>query len=130
MGQAAAALPYAGEANGAAGDIVSDPLSDARAAVALFIVFNVECERYDKTVCTGLPAADGSGIMPRNTTEAGLMVRRASALGDVLLARANRLGLSKAVLEAAETFVQAMPYARVVDDYPAALRVIGGPLDA
>jgi len=109
---------------------VSTPLDDARAAVALFIVFNVECERYDATVCTGLPATDGSGTMPRNTTEAGLMVQNAAKLGEVLLARALRLGLSKRVLEAAETFVQAMPYAQVVADYPSALRAIGGPLDS
>jgi hypothetical protein len=98
-------------------------------AVALFIVFHVECERYDKTVCTGVEAADGSGRMPRNTTETGIIVAHADALGEVLRARAHRLGVPMAVLAGAEEFVARMPYAQVEADYPRALRVIGGPLN-
>ncbi|MDP6423653.1 MAG: hypothetical protein QGG14_02870 [Planctomycetota bacterium] len=102
---------------------------DALTAASLFIVFTIECERFDRTVCTGQLAADGSGVMPRTATETGIIVQHASAMGERLKARAKRFGLDPAVLPHAERFVQAMPYAQVEADYPAALRIIGGPLD-
>jgi hypothetical protein len=108
---------------------VSTPEQDALAAAALFIVYHVECERYDKNVCTGGPAADGSGTMPGNVVETGIIVRHANLVGAELLRRAERLGLSRATLEAGEAFVKRMPYARVETDYAQALQIIGGPLD-
>lgn len=108
---------------------LSSPAQDALAAAALFIVYNIECERFDKTVCTGLPAADGSGRMPLNTTETGIIVQHAELVIKELLQRAARLGLDKAALQAGEEFVKRMPYAKVEADYATALRIIGGPLD-
>jgi hypothetical protein len=108
---------------------VSTPEQDALAAAALFIVYHVECERFDKTICTGLPATDGSGTMPRTATETGIIARHAARVGARLLERADRLGLSRAVLEAGEAFVKRMPYAQVEADYANALLVISGPLD-
>lgn len=108
---------------------VASPVQDALAAAALFIVYHIECERFDKTVCTGVLAIDGSGRMPLNTTEMGIIVRHAERVGARLLERAARLGLSKEVLEAGEAFVKRMPYAKVEADYAQALSVIGGSLD-
>ncbi len=105
------------------------PAADALCAASLFVVFNIECERFDRTVCTGVPAEDGSGVMPLNTTQLGITSRHASALAAELLTRAERLGLSKPVLEAGEAFVMRMPYPVVESEYGRALRVIGGPLD-
>lgn len=109
--------------------VAHTPESAALAAASLFVVFNIECERYDKTICTGVPAADGSGVMPLNTTELGVTSRHASKLAAELLGRAERLGLNRAMLEAGEAFVMRMPYAKVTADYRHALRVIGGSLD-
>jgi hypothetical protein len=107
----------------------TSPEQDALAAASLFVVFNIECEKYDRTICTGVPAADGSGIMPRNTTELAITARHASALSAVLLDRARRLGLGAKTLQAAEAFVMRMPYATVEAEYARALAVIGGSLD-
>ncbi len=108
---------------------LSSPAQDALAAAALFIVYNVECERFDKTVCTGVLAEDGSGRMPLNTTETGIIAQHAGLVVKELLQRAARLGLSKDILQAGEEFVKRMPYAKVEADYAQALRIIGGPLD-
>lgn len=107
---------------------MSSPEQDALAAAALWIVYHVECERYDETICTGQPAHDGSGIMPLNATETGIIGRHAAQVSVQLIARANRLGLSQDVVEAAEQFVMRMPYGKVQSDYATALRLIGGSL--
>jgi hypothetical protein len=108
---------------------LTTPQQDALAAAALFIVYNIECERFDKTVCTGVPCADGSGRMPLNTTELGITSEFAAHLAANLLTRAERFGLTREELEAGDAFVQRMPYEKVVADYAQALRVIGGALD-
>ena len=107
---------------------LTNPEQAALASAALFIVLNVECERFDKTVCTGQPALDGSGVMPADITEMGIISTHSAQVGERLLERAGRLGLGKAILEAGEAYVQRMPYARVEADYQTALRVIGGSL--
>lgn len=108
----------------------TSPEQDALAAAALFVVLHIECERYDRAVCTGLPAADGSGVMPRTTTEMGITAAHAAQVGERLLDRAVALGIPGKVLTAAEAFVQRMPYGQVEADYVTALRIIGGPLSA
>lgn len=105
---------------------LASPEHAALTAAALWIVYHVQCELYDESVCTGQQAHDGSGVMPRNTTEMGIISRHANGVGALLLERARRLGLSIAMVEAAETFVQRMPYGRVLRDHSAALRLIGG----
>lgn len=104
----------------------TSPEQDAVTAAALWIVFHIECERYDETVCTGQPALDGSGIMPRNATETGIIAGHAAQIGTLLVERAQRLGLSLAMVAAAEQFVQRMPYGAVDRDYVRALQIIGG----
>lgn len=105
---------------------VSPPEQDALAAAALFVAYHIECERFDVTVCTGLQTPDGK--LPRDAVETGIISRHTQIVANELRKRANRLGLSRAVLEAADAFVNDMPYAKVVADYPQALRIIGGAL--
>ena len=105
---------------------VSGPEQDALAAASLFIAYHVECERFDVTVCTGLQTPDGK--LPKDSVETGLISKHAQIVANELRKRANKLGLSRPVLEAADAFVNDMPYAKVVADYPQALRIIGGSL--
>lgn len=105
---------------------IAGPEQDALAAASLFIAYHIECERFDVTVCTGQQTPDGR--LPRDTVETGIISRHTQIVANELRKRANRLGLPRAVLEAADEFVNDMPYAKVVADYPQALRIIGGPL--
>ncbi len=105
---------------------VSGPEQDALAAASLFVVYHIECERFDKTVCTGQVTDDGR--LPRDAVETGLISKHAKLVANELRRRANELGLSKPMLEAGDAFVNRMPYAKVEADYPTALRVIGGSL--
>ena len=100
----------------------------AMTAVSLMIAFHIECERYDRTVCNGVQATDGSGVMPRTAAEMGVITRHAEAMADVVRARARRLGVPLEVLEGAQQFVERMPYAQVEADYQRAIGIIGGPL--
>ena len=105
---------------------LTSPEQDALTAAALWIVFHVQCEEYDVGICTGQRAGDGSGVMPRNATETGIIARHAGQVSMRLVERANRLGLSMAIVQAAEQYVQRMPYGVVERDYPQALLLIGG----
>ncbi len=104
---------------------VATPEQAALAAAALFIVYHVECERFDRGVCTGADALDGSGVMPANTTETGIISHHANAMGARLRERASSLGVPESALPAAESFVERMPYAQVEADYRAAVGLVG-----
>lgn len=104
---------------------MTSPEQQALAAASLFVVLHVECEKFDRGVCTGLPAADGSGIMPRTTTEMGIVAAHAAEVVLRLRERAERLGIPEAVLQAAEKFVQRMPYAKVEAGYRQAVGLVG-----
>ena len=95
------------------------------AAACLFVVLNVECENYDRTVCTGPEALDGSGIMPVNAEQTGLMHLYAVQMVGRLRRRAAELGLTDRELVVGERFVQNMNYRRLQANYLAAVSIVG-----
>lgn len=107
--------------------LISRSVKAVDVAVALFTVYHVECENYDRSVCTGPRMNDG--VMPANGHERKLIGKHAAGLAARVLERAERLGLNRKQLEAGDEAVQSMPYARVEADYERAKALIGGTLE-
>lgn len=106
----------------------TSPEQDALACASLFVVMYIESWREIDEHCTGHQAADGSGKLPNGPVELAVMNEITGAYAARVLERAERLGLTREQLEAGEAFVQRMPVRKIREDYPKALRVIGGRL--